>query len=259
MITSKFSAFENLDFVAHPIIKGAPLSDEELNSNFNLFRDYFKGSILEESLRKPYLELLDFIARDRNYADTTKGDNGRDEETISTYVGLIKAPAASGHHHDYTGGLVIHMLQMLEHWNLVSSYYPQIYKSEGFDLDDQTALRAVLHHNLHKAFMTFVWDAKKCSYRYGQNPHVNSLSTDAQSLWLLNRHQIPLSPHLMSIHSVAEGGWSKNPGKDSSVMAKICYLLDEFSGNVIERIISGKNLSVRGTFRGPIDDYWKQD
>jgi hypothetical protein len=53
---------------------------------------------------------------------------------------------------------------------------------------------------------------------------------------LLSMHDVKLPLIVLNSLYCSEGGYKKSPPKEVSALAKLVYLLDEFSSNVIYRI-----------------------
>jgi len=157
--------------------------------------------------------------------------------------GFINAPAAKRNHHAYRGGLVIHLLEM---WTIWTHRF-----REDFDqttaVNDKRILEGIIFHDLHKAYRTFrsvefqphvslPWGAE---YVKG-DPDNESLTWETKTLWLLQWHEIALDNQQYNALLWSEGGWSPmNREKRqpwTSVLAKVLYLMDEYSGNVLSRM-----------------------
>jgi hypothetical protein len=235
----------------HPIKLGRPLTEQELETNFGTFKAMMSNVLTRRGLfaiASQYTNLFDGMADDMPGLVHFK--DGK-EPIVVQYTGLRNSPAASGNHHNYKGGLIIHMLQMWEAWDMIRSNYMEL-SNPDLCMTDDVILRAILHHDLHKANATFCYGYETKDLGkivYGMNPHTHLLSSDAQTLFLLNHYKVEVPAVLFHIHSLAEGGWSKNPPNDCTVTAKLCYLLDEFSGNVLERVLSRQVFDFRGIFK----------
>jgi hypothetical protein len=192
----------------------------QLNS---LMANHLRGDVLQA-----YRDLLDFTAQ-----DAPDGER--------TYLGFFRAPAAKGNHHAFEGGLVYHLLEM---WNVWTLLRPMALASPY--VTDERVLRAILNHDLHKAYLTYVLiSADPWQTDYGKHETDELMTNDTKSLWLLTKHHVPMDPEQMNALLWAEGGFSKTRPNWTSVLAKLCYLLDEMSGNVIARIDSRTFLNHR--------------
>jgi len=168
-----------------------------------------------------------------------------DDELKMTLVGFKRAPAAKGNHHAFEGGLIHHLLEM---WGIYCSLSHTIlnHKTDPAFVNDERVFKAILYHDLHKAHRTYKLlseDPWQCDY--AKDPEEDLMTTDIKSLWLLNKHEIQLDPQQLNALCWAEGGFSKIKPWDCSVLAKLCYLLDEMSGNVLARMETRTYLSHR--------------
>lgn len=159
------------------------------------------------------------------------------------FLGLRRAPAAKYHHHAREGGLVQHMLEMWHLWVLIKGRYEPL--SESPCLSDELVMKSILNHDLHKAFCTYVLvseDPWKADYMpmTDKDRLDKLLPQDMKSLSILSDHGIALSPELISALVWSEGGWSTAAKIGDRVerppLAVLAYLLDEFSGNVLDRL-----------------------
>jgi len=195
-----------------------------------------------ESIADPVLHEHVILNEDRSIKSNTE----------VMYCGLMHAPAAKGYHHNYIGGLVKHLIEMFDAWKFCIKPYFLNYLNwseatlELNNLTDSNVLKLILMHDLHKAHLTFYWSEEKKAFQYGNNAFTQTLSTDSQSISILTKHSVALDPVLLAAHSQAEGGWSKNPGKVTTALSKVVYMLDEFSGSIIAPVNQGTAL---GNFR----------
>lgn len=153
------------------------------------------------------------------------------------FLGFFRAPAAKGNHHDYEGGLVQHLLEMWGVWKVVRhNFIPQNILL-GDHINDDRVLRAIINHDLHKAYKTYeLVRVDPWEVRYANNSSDQLLTSDVKSITILSKNGITLDDEQMNVLLWAEGGFAKIRPNWTSVLAKICYLLDEMSGNVIGRI-----------------------
>lgn len=158
------------------------------------------------------------------------------------YLGFLRAPAAKGNHHDYEGGLIHHLLEMWSLWgNLRDRFLSPPY------ITDERVLTAILMHDLHKAYLTYrlVQTEPTWYVDYGKDQTDTLMTQDVKSLWIAMRAGIMLDPEQVNALLWAEGGFSKTQPKFCSVLAKVCYTLDELSGNGLARIEKGTFLDHR--------------
>lgn len=164
-------------------------------------------------------------------------DNIWDSEKDIMYAGFMHAPAATGNHHAYEGGLVRHLLEMWDIWLLLRDRW-----LHSPHITDDRVLKAIINHDLHKAYRTYVMNIEGLvtkSHSYGRDETDTLLTSDTKSIWLLMKHNIKLDVEQLHALLWAEGGFSKIKPKETSALAKICYLLDEASGNVQARLDEG--------------------
>lgn len=176
-----------------------------------------------------YLTLISFLRADRVDA------------TGTVYLGLNRAPAASGNHHAYEGGLVIHLLEMWDfHLQLRDLFVPRF--------DDGRVLAAIIHHDLEKAYYTFVQGAYGEPIKYGTHTTSQLMTGDVKSLHILMNAGILLDEEMTNALLMAHGGYTDHPPRMTTPFAKYIYLLDEMSGNVKERLRNGVPMKNSGRF-----------
>lgn len=170
-------------------------------------------------------------------------------ETGEILLGFYRAPAASGNHHAYEGGLVAHLLEMWRVHFALRNSFPQLTECAPH-VTDERVLTAILAHDLHKVYRTFILVSQPdepWKVRYADEASDMLTTHDIKSLAILMRHGISMDDEQLNAFCLAEGGWSSIKPKWTTVLAKYCYLLDEMSGNVLARIAVGnlvsKNLS----------------
>lgn len=167
-----------------------------------------------------YLEMMNGIAEDVSLPNDV------------LYLGFKRAPAAKGNHHAFEGGLVYHLLEMWSVWE-----YLREDTEFGQYVNNERVLKAIIHHDLHKAFRTYkLIGEEPWATEYGDDPTDMLMITDVKSMWILMNYGIKLDPEQMNALQWAEGGFASIRPKHCSVLSKLCYLLDEMSGNVIGRI-----------------------
>ena len=169
------------------------------------------------------------------------------EEDVETdeglYLGFRRAPAAMRVHHTFEGGLVQHLLEMWDIWQSWTTVRSAVLESKA-DITDDRVLRAIINHDIHKAYKTYLLVAENpWQVKYGKDRSDQLLTQAQKTLWLLNRHHIELDEVQMNALVLAEGGYSTlGHPRWTSILAKVCYLLDETSGNVLSRLRDGKLL-----------------
>lgn len=189
------------------------------------------------SLRQNHVRLMELVERhlwgdDRHhYANMLVGVAPDRAQGDDTYLGLLRAPAARGNHHAFEGGLVHHLLEMWDCWLMVRDKF----LVEPY-VTDARVLKAIINHDIHKAHLTYrlvTEDPWKVEYGH---PSDSLTTTDFKSLQILSCYGIVLDYEQMNALQLAEGGFSNTQPKWCSVLAKVCYLLDEMSANVLARI-----------------------
>lgn len=221
--------------------------------------DLLKTSFVEEgsTIKERYSEWLDSNVR-RIMGLLTVMMTQRTEYTVMinhllpdvevdgrVFLGLRRAPAAKFHHHAREGGLLQHILEMWNCWMLVQTRYTEVATSTC--MTDELVLKAIINHDLHKACKTYVLikeDPWQADYAKGENRDRLDilLPQDVKTLALLGEFGISLSPELLNTLIWSEGGWSLAAKSGDRVerppLAVLMYLLDEFSGNVLDRLRS---------------------
>jgi hypothetical protein len=206
------------------------------------------------SQRAEHLDMLHLLEHDHPTFTLNTTDH------LTYYLGFKRAPAAKRNHHDHEGGLVTHLLQM---WECYLQLEPMIREMDGDAAapvrrpTHEQVLKAILYHDLHKACLTYVlvsetpWETK-----YGEDTSDKLLTHDTKTLWILNKAGIKLSQEQTNAILWAEGGFSQTRPQWSSVLAKLVYVLDEFSGNVLDRVRKGTTLDLGSPAReGPFSHH----
>jgi len=179
---------------------------------------------IEKTQARKYVELLKFLQNDQ-----------QSEEGL--YLGFERAPAATKRHHTQEGGLVQHLIEMWGLWVSLSDYW----KKEGV-IDDQRVLKAIINHDLHKAYRTYILDGERpWRTHYGRDVSDLILTRDTKSFWLLNSHGIALDPVQLNALLQAEGGYSEIRTDKVTLLARVCYILDSGSGSVSGGLRKGED------------------
>lgn len=202
----------------------------QFKGNFDQLKELAMCHIAEEEGQARWGALLD-------------GLRNNEERSYLVFPGFERAPAARGNHHAFEGGLVYHLLEMWACWQTIRpNFICEPYVS------DSRVIRAILAHDLHKAFRTYVVvsrDPWTVEYANEKDPSNMLMDDTIKSLWLLGRFGVPMDPEQLNALCWAHGGFSDIRPKWSTVLAKVCYLLDEMSGNGIARIDARTFLNVR--------------
>ena len=182
-------------------------------------------------------------------------DDGVCSEDGRSWLGLRDAPAGKFQHHAYLGGLVVHLLEMLElaepiielvAYSCTSTLITRVespQKSFEISVGLKDVARVVLLHDLHKAHQTYVHIGEG-RFEYTRNTLNDLVSVNMQSLMLARGHGLDYldKPVVMNALEASEGGWAKVHPRFCTPTAKVCYLLDELSANVVSRILEGQAL-----------------
>ena len=149
-------------------------------------------------------------------------------------LGFMNAPAAKRNHHAYCGGLAAHCIEMWSIWK--GKFREDVPFSDH--VNDRRIMEGIIYHDLHKAYRTFQlvrmnpWEVD-----YLRNdPENESMTWETKTFWILMQHGIKLDVEQLNALLWSEGGWAKTQPRWCSVLAKILYLLDEYSGNVLSRM-----------------------
>lgn len=179
-----------------------------------------------------HLALLDSIKRDVELEN-------------KLLAGHFRAPAAKGNHHAFEGGLNFHLLEMWQCYMAQRDYWGDAVLFES-NITDARVLKAILYHDIHKAFRTFeIVDADEWHCVYCNDYTDKLMGSDVKSLWIINSVGIQLDPEQINALLNAEGGYAKIKTDWQSSLSKLCYTLDEMSGNVLGRIHSRTVLNLR--------------
>jgi hypothetical protein len=193
------------------------LTPQLLKENWEKLKGLVAGNLPSREAAV-FLHLLDTLKEDQ--------PNGQKH-----YLGFFRAPAARRNHHAYEGGLVQHLLEM---WSLWDQLKPQL-NAPPF-ISDERVLKAIILHDLHKASRTYeLMSSDPWEVRHGDDETDMLMGTDVKSLWLAQRAGITLDPEQINALLWAEGGFSNIRPRWCSVLAKVCYALDELSGNGLAR------------------------
>jgi hypothetical protein len=212
----------------------------ELTARWSRLKAVVADTLATPEDRLAHLKLLDGLEHDQPYDD---------KEAHLLMLGFKRAPAAKRNHHACEGGLVIHLLEM---WDLWVGMRHSIIPTVGDHVTDDRVLKAILYHDLHKAYRTFVLmpgEVWKVEYAY-QDWSERLVTHEIKSLFLLM--QAGIAPDLLQLNAflLAEGGYAKIKPSATSVLAKVVYLLDELSGNVRSRVMDGTLLDIPWRGRG---------
>jgi hypothetical protein len=218
--------------------KPEPKDYAQLITNLVMLKELVAIYVPRSSQRDQYLEMINALSEDVAQAD------GR------ILLGMRRAPAARGNHHAFEGGLVYHYLEMWDVWER----WKASFDLEKYDyVNNDRVLRGIINHDIHKAFRYYrlvtspdgptrpaPW-AVELAYDHTDKMVIENV----KSIQILNRHGIVLDDQQMNALLCSEGGFSRTRPDWCSVLAKLLYLLDEMSGNVLGRISKGTMLDHR--------------
>ena len=188
-----------------------------LNTLKRLFEVHLQGDDLQK-----HLQMLDALAPDQQIGP-------------QLYLGLERAPAGKRNHHDFEGGLVAHLLEMWETYEVLKGHFSQL--EDGVHVTPARVLKGILYHDLHKAYQCFVLKSvQPWATEYGLNASELLAGKTAKTFLILSQHGIVLDEEQINAICWSEGGWAELKPRWHSVLSKLCYLLDEFSGNCLDRV-----------------------
>jgi len=136
-----------------------------------------------------------------------------------TLILLTDCPAAVRHHHNFKGGLIRHMAEMLEFG---------LPHCEPSKIDRLAFIRAVLLHDFAK-IKTYTID-KAGSIKY------EALAYPVE-FWTLNtlaEQGLSLSDEEINALVMAEGGWSEYEKVESGRLASLLHICDLWSAKIIK-------------------------
>lgn len=201
-----------------------------------------------------YERMLATLRHDRVFPGKDK--EGKDIEV--RILGMMRAPGSKNRHHNVEGGLVAHLLQMWELWiDLRPVIHEHIASSQPAhpQLNDMNVWKCILHHDLNKVWKyKLVTDSPwEVDYANEQDRLTIMLGDTNKTLFFLGNAGIKLSPILLNAMITAEGGYATQPRPQTeTVLAKVAYLLDEMSANVVDRLRTNRFWDSKA---GGISDY----
>jgi len=150
-------------------------------------------------------------------------------------VGLIEAPAGRRNHHAYSGGLLSHIIQMIE--ICFTIYHYKSYPYHGV-IDKGDIVIGCLIHDLHKAIGTFVRDFEKKTppFRYSSSVNKKMMPDDINSISILSDYKI--SPKIEHINAIigAEGHYSMNFKEvERGKLAALISMADTYSSIILKK------------------------
>lgn len=174
-------------------------------------------------------------------------DSHHESDPSLVYCGLMNAPAGKGNHHATVGGLIEHYREMSQ---LYKALPANITHGDPL-INDKNVLAGIILHDLSKCWYTFTMkqgeDGQPPVFDYGNHPSSRLMNDNQKSVYLAMRGGVTLDMIMMNILFTSEGGWAKGPPRWVTTVSKLVYLLDELSGNVLNRGVTGTFLNVRET------------
>lgn len=215
---------------------------QEITSNMSVMGGPLtpEGPTSRESVRMheeavAYIQLLNDLRHDRNISGVC-------------YLGMYRAPGSKNRHHNVEGGLVKHLLQMWELWIDLRAIF-RAHNAQHPLLNDSNIWKCILHHDLNKVWKYKLMEKDETGQNcegwavdYAEDQIHAFLGDDTnKTIFFLNQRGIKLPIPLYNALITAEGGYStqKRPKADA-VLAKVAYLLDDMSANVIDRLQTGR-------------------
>ena len=158
-------------------------------------------------------------------------------------LGLRRAPAATRRHHSREGGLVEHYLEM---WGAYLVMKPMFFK-DGSPWNeaetDRRVLKGVINHDLHKAYHYYrLVSEDPWKTEYSKSDTRTLVTDNHATLFILEKWGIKMDLIDRNILLNSEGGWCEVETKEVASIAKLVYLLDDLSGNVLDRLKTGHHI-----------------
>lgn len=205
-----------------------------------------KDDLTEYQINANWSRLLSLVERysDRRYLRLLKdlGGNVSCFHHPKVHPGFREAPAATGNHHARKGGLVQHLLEM---WK----FHTVLNKTLKQHFTNKEVLECIILHDLEKACRTFVETGLVGRPYVYDDDFDNKLTTGTvKSLWIAMDAGIKPSLKQVNALEMAHGGYTNDPPKGSTPLAKYIYILDELSGNVLDRIKTKREMKNSGRF-----------
>lgn len=155
----------------------------------------------------------------------------------TTILGLYRAPGSKDRHHDFEGGLVAHMLEM---WSIYEWIVPMLKSMDLKPFGSSNIWRGIIHHDLNKIHRYKRLQQTPWMVDYADDRANDLLGSAQKSLAILI--EMNLAPNILLHNALitSEGGYSKSRPKNETALAKMLYLLDDMSANVVDRLRSGR-------------------
>jgi hypothetical protein len=156
----------------------------------------------------------------------------------TTVLGMFRAPASKDRHHNYEGGLVHHLLEMWDIWLTDGAHIIRQYGKPHPLLNDSNIWRVILYHDLNKVWRyQLMQDNPMWRVDFAKrDDKLAQLVGHHKTFWFLHKHEIKMTLPVYNALLCAEGGYNEHRPPVETVLAKIVYLLDELSANVVDRL-----------------------
>ncbi len=179
------------------------------------------NKIKDEALRKRLLEFLDNLSVEIN---------GK------SYVGLPlkEAPASRFYHHSYPGGLVEHILSVI---NIAMALCNSVEKIYGGKVNRDLVISGVILHDIFKP-LTY---EKKNNGTYRNSPLGERLDHLTLVVTELVRRGFPLD----LIHIVAASHGQASPITPKTIEALICHIADEADSKMNGEVLNAAKYLIR--------------
>ena len=148
-------------------------------------------------------------------------------------VGILEAPAGRKKHHAYSGGLLSHIIQMIE-----ISFTIYHYKTYPFHnvLNKGDIVIGCIIHDLYKARECFIKDNRRGypPFRYAKEN--TRIPNDIQSMHICSKFGIHLTEYYLNAILVAEGPFSPLWNKlETSKLAALINMADVYSSQILKK------------------------
>lgn len=152
-------------------------------------------------------------------------------------LGMRRAPASKDRHHDREGGLVVHLLEMWDIWLTDYAHIIRQYGTPHPQINDATVWRTILYHDLNKVWRYRLESEEPWRVDYAnREDKVSQLVGHHKTFWWLHKYNIRLTLPLYNALLCSEGGYNDHRPRVETALAKLVYLLDEMSANVVDRL-----------------------
>lgn len=167
------------------------------------------------------------------------------KEFFEDYLGkMAESPAAVKYHHNFKGGLLRHIAEMLEFGMSLTAVA---------NIDEISFIKVVLLHDF----------AKLKTYKFDDRGNVTYCALDYPvEFWTLNelaKYGLSLNHKEINALVMAEGGWSEYDGVEAGRLASLLHVCDMWSAKVIkpQLIVNCPDCGAEMTIRkGPRGEFY---